>query len=201
MSNNIEKPEREIDRTRVAEGTCLSDNGLFAYEKYLDFPTEDFFSKRVLDIGAGFGERFNIEAGSQGIEVISLNPELKRERSREARRQVMKSKHAEIVRSVSGLVQEMSFKDKSFEAVTSLYGVPRYLERSKKEYEEAFKEIIRVLKPGGKAYIYPIDHEQVEGKNVVELIEDIELVESLEVFKKDHRGVTVKKGLIITKKS
>lgn len=201
MSKDIEKNEPAINRARVAEGTCLSDNGLFAYEQYLNFPTEKYFGGKVLDIGAGYGERFNIEAASEGVEVISLNPELKREGAREMREEIMESKHADLAESIAGLAQELPFKNGTFDGVTSLCGVPRYLERSLAEYRQAFSEIMRVLKPGGQAYIYPIDHEKVEGEDVIELVEGIDQVSEVEIFEKDHHGVGKKKGMIITKKS
>jgi ubiquinone/menaquinone biosynthesis C-methylase UbiE len=199
--NNIERGEIDSNhRIRKAESTCVSDNGLFAYEKFLNFPPEKYFSKKILDVGAGFGERFNIEAASQGIEVVSLNPALNQESVREKRKIKMAEIRAENIKSAAGLVQELPFGDEEFEAITCLSSVPRFLDHRVSEYRLAFNEMLRVLKPDGEIFVYPIDYETVEGKNVFELVRDLGKVEEVEVFEKDHHGAQFKKGMIIRKK-
>lgn len=200
MSSNNQERIESASRFEAVTGTAYSDNGLFAYEKYLDFPVEKYFSCRVLDIGSGYGERFNTEAAGQGIKVISLNPELRKESARKKRERSLKRRRAEAVDSVAGLAQNLPFKDESFEAVTSLCAIPKFLKPEINEYRQTFSEMVRVLKSGGKAYVFPIDRTEIEGQNVIKMIENLNQVEEVEVFEKSSNGNKQEQGVIITKK-
>lgn len=59
--------------------------------------------------------------------------------------------------AVAAYVQELPFADKSFDCEVSLNGVPGYLPEFQEEYDKAFSEVIRTLKPGGEARFFPID--------------------------------------------
>lgn len=197
--NDIERGEPKIDRLRVAEGTNLTDHDLFFYQWYLKFSAEDYQGGKILDVGSGFDETFAREAKKKGVEVISLNPALASKTDKERRGRSVKKKDSAEVKSVAGLAQELPFKDNSFEAVTSLFSVPRFLEDKTSEYEAAFSEMIRVVKPGGKVYVYPIDREKVEGQSVPSLIKKIAGVEKIDSYLEENSRGHDKLGLTITK--
>jgi len=98
--------------------------------------------------------------------------------------------------SVAALGQALPLRDESVDVVVSLYGVPQYLhhymfgpKKSKNDPETlardielittAFKEIERVLKPGGKAYLKdsyktPLNPYEADESGVTEALKRLE---------------------------
>lgn len=121
------------------------DRTLAEYEANLLFPTEKYAGKNVLEIGAGKHLAFSKEAAKKGISVISLNPELKHAEMRGYVGQI-------DGKTVAGDGLALPLKDNSVDAVTAYESVPRYLD-TVEDINRSFLEMMRVLKPGGTAYV------------------------------------------------
>ena len=147
-------------RQRDAESSMCTDRGIWQYEYTLEIPiTEKFLGKTVLDLGSGMEGQFARAAARRGIDVYSLSGALGSERFRKIlRKECIKNREERraLNRSVGGLAQELPFKSNVFDSVLSSWAIPYHLEKNKKDYEASFREIARVLKPGGKAYLAPI---------------------------------------------
>lgn len=73
---------------------------------------------------------------------------------------------------MAGLVQELPFRDESFDVEVSLYGGIHYLPYLESEYRSAFKEIIRTLKPSGKAYLFPVNVNEKDKDSFQRLLQE-----------------------------
>ncbi len=114
----------------------------------------------VIDIGSGY-EEFSVQykevAAREGIdaEVININPHLS---IPEFRSDVTEQLGEQARPSVAGLVGELPLRDAIADSVVSSWAFPcTYDERREPEeaYVEPYREIVRVLKPGGTAYVGP----------------------------------------------
>jgi len=147
-------------RQRDAESSMCTDRGIWQYEYTLEIPiTEKFLGKTVLDLGSGMEGQFARAAARRGIDVYSLSGALGSERFRKIlRKECIKNREERraLNRSVGGLAQELPFKSNVFDSVLSVWAVPAHIPPDKKNYIESFKEIVRVLKPGGRAFLAPI---------------------------------------------
>ena len=56
---------------------------------------------------------------------------------------------------VAARVQALPFPDETFDCELALFSVPMYLPPIEEEYVKYLNEIVRTLKHGGTAYIYP----------------------------------------------
>jgi len=63
-------------------------------------------------------------------------------------------------KSVAGVVQELPFEDGVFDVEVSLFAFPFHIPESEIGLKKGFQEIIRTLKTGGTAYLYPIRGDQ-----------------------------------------
>ncbi len=177
------------DKLRYALNTVVSTRGIEDYKDILQIPiTREFLGEKVLDLGSGVTGRFAKEAAEQGIEIYSLTPAF----NEPGKRKFLKS--AECL-PTAGLVQDLPYKSNVFDSVLSVWAVPAHIPEDKKNYIESFKEIVRVLKPGGRAFLAPIlrtyDFELVE-----HAINKIKKEQPLKnEFKEGRRGTI----LIITK--
>lgn len=186
MLNNQEiAPEQDDREERISEmldkisetASPLTDRDLETYCKYFHLKPEDLEGKKILDIGSGKQERFSKEARRYNADVVSLNPALQEESVRQGAKEDMFNNEALLEwrkKSVAGIAQELPFKDKSFDILTSLYAVPYYIDSHKGKLS-ALKEMVRVLKDGGKIYIGPqvIENKQnikesILGKEVID---------------------------------
>jgi len=148
--------EPNIDENRKLEYALTRDitnfRGLKEYKEFLEIPiTRKFLGEKVLDLGSGVSSRFTKEAAEQGIEIYSLSPAFIKPELRELRR----GKNLKDV-PTAGLAQNLPYKSNVFDSILSVWAIPAHLPQDKKNYIESFKEIVRVLKPGGKAFLAPI---------------------------------------------
>ena len=158
--------------------------GINKYEKWLGISIEELKGKLVLDIGSGPEEIFSKEAKREGVDVVSLSPELKHEDIRE----ITKGNFLDIFRkgrwqkkSVAGIVQELPFENETFDVEVSLYGGMHYLPYLESEYRLAFKEIIRTLKSGGKAYLYPVNVQEEDEEKFKTLLQELSISADIEL--------------------
>ena len=138
-------------RRQSAEDSEVPGRTIDEYEQVLEIPiTKEFVGKTVLDLGSGETGQLAKAAAKREIDVYSLSGAWGSEKYRKILKEGF-SKNA-----VAGLAQELPFKSDTFDSVLSSWAIPMYLEKNKREYEASFREIARVLKPGGKAYLAPI---------------------------------------------
>jgi len=138
------------DKLRYALNREVSERGIEDYKEILEMPiTREFLGEKVLDLGSGVTGRFAKEAAEQGIKIYSLTPAF----NKPGIRKLLKSNENF---PTAGLVQNLPYKSNVFDSVLSVWAVPAHLPSDKKDYIESFKEIVRVLKPGGRAFLAPI---------------------------------------------
>jgi SAM-dependent methyltransferase len=95
---------------------------------------------RVLEVGCGRGHLTN-RLGERGIDIVGIdaNPNA--------------SELAEGDRVLYMMAEDLKFPDDEFDAIVSVHAIEHT-----PPLEEAFSEMVRVLKPGGKAlFIYPAE--------------------------------------------
>lgn len=161
---------RRLDKISETD-SALTDRSLSVYLREFNLLASDLSNKKILDIGSGDKERFSKEAAEIGAEIYSLNPALQKEEMRkEAKENIASSASGEILawqkRTAVGRGQELPFGDEVFDMITSLYAVPYYID-SKQGKFDAIREMVRVLKPGGRILIGPgvgagMEHKRLE---------------------------------------
>jgi cyclopropane fatty-acyl-phospholipid synthase-like methyltransferase len=130
------------------------DRSLEHYNEGFGFDLRLLKGYRILELGAGMKDRFGEEATEQGLEVVSVNPLWQNQIEAEIPQPELS--FTGNGHSISAIAQELPLQDGSVDAVISLWGVPAYLPGTKGEYIKAFKEIERVLTPGGFALLFPV---------------------------------------------
>lgn len=159
-----EKPPHGWDTSDIAE------RSLDIYVELTGFPMEELKGKKVLDIGSSSTQKFAHEAAKHNITVVSLSPDLRMENYRkilenyknnkgkmdQLRRKTRGHKWKKL--AVAAVAEHLPFQDNSFDAEVGLMSITNYW-LTIEHYKEGFTEIIRTLKPGGKAYLYPITSE------------------------------------------
>lgn len=148
----------KVNRREMWQETLITSQRSFeSYERLLGFSEQELEGKTILDLGAGANLALAEGAKERNIDaaVTSLNPQL-------AEKEKFFGEHlrekAKGERAIAGIAQALPFRDAAFDRIYSLYSVPLYLPTEEKEYRLAFEEMIRVLKPGGEAVLFPCDH-------------------------------------------
>ena len=135
----------------------ITNRGLDEYLEWLNLSRTNL-SGRVLDLGAGLG-KFSFEAGLQGVDVTALEPELFREEIRVDFNGPSTSISSPNI-CIAAEAQYLPFRNESFDTVVSVFAIP--LEVGKDMYEQTYRDIFRVLKPDGKAYLTPLNAHDLE---------------------------------------
>ena len=145
---------KESDRKDFEQGSQGNvDRNYGQYELFLGIDFKSMKGKRVLDIGGGVTGKMAKDASEKfGVDVVTMSPEYDPE---------LVSKEAELTNSLQGKLivgraQEIPFEDNTFDFELALYSIPMYLPPVISEYEKSLREIIRTLKPAGKAHIFPV---------------------------------------------
>ena len=134
--------------------SALTDRDSRYYRAALGFNPEEFRGKTILDVGSGKKEEFSKEAEVlYDIKVFSVNPQLKDWKTRKKLQGWIFRDPEWQKRSIAARGQELPFDDESFDAITSLYAITFWVESE--DRHEAIREMIRVLKPGGRIYLSP----------------------------------------------
>jgi len=122
----------------------VTDNGFKTLKKYYGdmLNVSELTGKTVLDVGCGTSP-FVKELRGNGINAVSLD--------------VQKVNSPNTGSHIQGFANQMPFKDKVFDCIYSTFSIFTYLfTGNSKIQNNALEEIYRVLKPGGKARLYPV---------------------------------------------
>jgi SAM-dependent methyltransferase len=209
-------PLRVIREEALARSRT-NDRNLVEYRRFLAFEPSDIVGRRVLDIGSGYHRIFGREAEEIGAsEVISLDPNiLSGMWDGRLGPEKVQAHHAQALADVAtgklvrGLSQEMPFEDRSFDTALALFSVPLYLPLHQSERSQTFREILRILKPGGRAFVFPVSLNRWRsspkhflGPEVVDIIQTSGA--SLEAVDLDRRlsseGLITRQRLVIQKR-
>jgi len=207
--------QQELDPEYIAcnhDIVSLSSRSFHEQLGFLRLTEKDLVGK-VLNLGSEENEILAREAQTLGIDVVSVNPLLSSAGRRENRnrfisnlqsgkiRPELSGTKTEVVAALSG---RLPFKDDSFDTVISVYAIPYWLPPDLNVLSNTFTEINRVIRPGGKAYIYPTTisaEEEASGK----LLDNDTVRKSLELcdinfhFDPDSKLASDNPVLIITK--
>lgn len=142
----------------------ITDRSLKEYLELLDLNIEELKGKKILDLGSGRLQRFPrelLQKIEDKAEVVGLDITLKEE---ERRKEIKEAQpylyNSDKLGLIAASFLQLPFQDNSFDLVLSLYGMPLYLtsedeKKSKENIRRSVMEILRVLKPGGEARIFP----------------------------------------------
>lgn len=140
-----------IDR---ATNSGWSDRSFDHYLDMLEITEWGILGSLVLDLGSGKSELFAREAQRKGINVVAVNPKLGEEKARKISSEEIKEDDSYERKAIAALAQALPFRDNCFDSVVSVVAVPSYVDPN--DLPTVFKEILRVLKPGGKAFLSPL---------------------------------------------
>lgn len=150
----------------------VTDRSLSEYEIIFDFRAEQLkYGSRILDIGSGTNQNLarNLKQKRPDIKVISLDPTLflskydigtvkgGKPSTDKERQQRKKQKFGEVVAAIFPNAPHLPFRDKSFDYIFDNHGPFMYFEDDFRVLRDYIVEIMRVLKPQGTVYIYPLD--------------------------------------------
>jgi len=137
------------------EGTTFRagrERDLETYEDHLGFKRKDLEGKRVLELGSGEREIFSkeLKESVKDVDIVLLNPDYL---NKEYRENISKQSNIRI----AAIGQSLPFKDEAFDIILGLYSLTVFsAPYQNKEGASAWaKEILRVLKSGGKAILGP----------------------------------------------
>lgn len=116
--------------------------GLLDAELNLGFHVDDLKGKHVLEIGSGFGN-LSRDLIEQGVEVTACDP-------------YTQPVHQNVrERFIAAAAENLPVSSESQDFIISLYAVPYYY-KTEDEVRNLVKELARILKPGGKAALFPL---------------------------------------------
>ncbi len=173
---SIEKIQKERG---ISEGDSVLDKAQFAiygeiyerdydfYSKALDLDEDGLRGKRILDIGAG-SAIFAKEAQKKNIDVTAIDPMYGLEDGIKILKTAGKKKYPEPAKSVEeqrerkkwlpkaacAIGKDMPFRENHFDTEICMLSSFFYSENDQ-DLSDNLKEAMRVLKTGGKLYIYP----------------------------------------------
>ena len=160
-STNKEAPENDNElagRTNNEEqfkNLDVTDRSLKEYRNLLGLSLKQLKGKNILDLGSGYLQSFarDLERRIPETKVTCLDASLKEcDAWRRAKLNEKQTEHKSKL--VAGSFIKLPFKDASFDIIVSLFGTPFYLS-SFVNVKKSLEEIIRVLKSGGEARIFP----------------------------------------------
>ena len=150
------EPISTAERMRVVEESWQTSRTFEQYKYYLGCTNADMQHwNTVVDLGAGDSLVVQKEFKhiNPNAHVISVNPKF-------GQWTRLRDKVPKDAFAVAMLAQEMAFADESIDAVLALFSVPLYL--YPEDQPLFLKELIRILAPGGEAFLYPVGTEHQE---------------------------------------
>ena len=174
-----------VNEQESAEASLKTEGGLNYYESHLQITDEDLRNKEILDLGSGPTTLFAKEAEERipGAKITSLDFSFDKSRLEEHGndfndpRSGWKLERSEAEgktggdRKVSGLFTNLPFRDESFDLVVSSGAMPLYL-TNPEQIKEAFREVARVLRQGGKAHLGPVTFTDVVDKDFTKSVKE-----------------------------
>lgn len=159
--------ERSIESGEKPELSRMTDRELFEYQGFLELNPEQLAGKAILDLGSGHLQRFarQLEQRYPNTRVTCLDASLAQRHE-----QVQKKQKEQKLELTAGLFTHLPFRDGSFDTIVSLYGTPMYLDNFEAA-KRSVEEIIRVLKRGGEARLFPFDILLKTGPELRQVIE------------------------------
>lgn len=145
--------EYKVAQDSISSSVPSMGRNVREYLLQLGIRREDLEGKQVLDLGAGSNLALERGLPKEGIHahVISCSPAFKEGKvwTEHGTREPIDSKNV-----VAAMAEELPFSDNTFDTVVMFY-VTIYFNRDER-MRDALTEIVRVLKPGGVAYIGPL---------------------------------------------
>lgn len=175
MRNEIKPKNNSVEKA------FLTARDMAAYCRLLNI-TESFFNSEnepylILDLGSGTEQNLAKEVRLKKInaQIVSLDPKLALDEDQDLK---VLFKNEENIRinarknpepfTIAGVSTNIPIEDGAFDKIVALYSVPYYLDKNEHEkIESTLKEIIRVLKIGGIAKIFPIEPNKKEFINAI----------------------------------
>lgn len=137
-------PERES-----ADLSLKTNRNLYQYKVLLRLSDRELENQTILDLGSGSKLYFaqQVEESIPGAKVVSLDADLTREEGGD-------------LKTEKGLFTKLPFPDQSFSMVVSVGAMPLYL-HNREQIREAFLEVVRVLKKGGRGIFEPVTYTDI----------------------------------------
>jgi ubiquinone/menaquinone biosynthesis C-methylase UbiE len=149
-------------KMQPVEKAGYTDRNWEEYAQFLDLTKEDLQKWQVIvDLGSGISQGLSYDLDKMGYKdktVISIDPILgllENPSNNLSQEDLINLRSNAQPNTVAGLAQELPLKDESADAILALFSVPRYLDKSD-DINNFLDQVVRVLKPGGEARIYPI---------------------------------------------
>lgn len=148
-----------VSEREVAEISIMSDNGLSDYERALHCKiTSD--SGLVLDIGTGRNARFLRDLRKKGIPAVGIAPFQTLDGRPTMPRSMPQKKHPRLVQATASA---LPFADEQFDTCVSLHAISYICPYIEPEVRTTlYDELLRVLRPGGTAYIGRFTPQELE---------------------------------------
>lgn len=142
--------DNTLDRLTAALASPDTDSDVSLYCRLIGIEPE-VFGSLILDIGSSRNLVFAQEMATLGSKVVSLNPKF----IRKSERPVSQTKReVDSDLCIAALAQFLPFNESVFDTVVAVGSVPIYLPRQ--DYKACINQIVRVLKPGARAWLTPI---------------------------------------------
>ncbi len=150
---------RCISEREAAEISIMSDNGLSDYERALQCKiTPD--SGLVLDIGTGRNARFLRDVRKKGVAAVGIAPFQTLDGRPTMPVSMPEGKRPRLVQATASA---LPFADEQFDTCVSLHAISYICPYVKPEVRAAiYDELLRVLRPGGTAYIGRFTPQELE---------------------------------------
>lgn len=103
---------------------------------------------KVLDIAAGTGDLSRLISRRVGPQGIVIHSDINEQMLQAARVRLSKADLPDNMTFLQADAEDLQFEDNSFDAVTIGYGIRNFTDK-----DQALREILRVLKPGGQLTI------------------------------------------------
>lgn len=192
-------------------GLKVTDRGLADYEKLTRFNHDILPQKaKILNIGGGLTQVFEkeLKEARPDVSIITLDPSLFennydvqthegvkgiwRNRPDEKRADLISNKEGTVV----GLGQAIPLADETIDEAIDIHAAAQY-SNSEESYKQYLREVMRVLKPGGKFYIFntymgdPVPGDEENERQQIEFSQRIfaELGIEAEVYAQTERMV------------